>query len=93
MLSFWAGGISSFPPCARKYRLLRRLLVLHFTDSDINITEEFIRFLQCKWGLSGVQLSKLIVDALNDLTLRIVEDRDMMEQVLLLYGAPNLSKF
>ena len=25
MLSFWAGGISSFPPCARKYRLLRRL--------------------------------------------------------------------
>ena len=25
MLSFWAGGISSFSPCARKYRLLRRL--------------------------------------------------------------------
>ena len=25
MLSFWAGGISSFPPCARKYCLLRRL--------------------------------------------------------------------
>ena len=25
MLSFWAGGISSFPPCAREYRLLRRL--------------------------------------------------------------------
>ena len=25
MLSFWAGGISSIPPCAREYRLLRRL--------------------------------------------------------------------
>ena len=25
MLSFWAGGISSLPPCAREYRLLRRL--------------------------------------------------------------------
>ena len=25
MLSFWAGGISSFLPCAREYRLLRRL--------------------------------------------------------------------
>ena len=25
MLSFWVGGISSFPPCAREYRLLRRL--------------------------------------------------------------------
>ena len=28
MLSFWAGGISSFPPCAREYRLLRRLVNL-----------------------------------------------------------------
>ena len=25
MLSFWAGGISSLPACAREYRLLRRL--------------------------------------------------------------------
>ena len=25
ILSFWAGGISSFPPCARESRLLRRL--------------------------------------------------------------------
>ena len=24
---FWAGGISSFPPCAREYRLLRRLVM------------------------------------------------------------------
>ena len=28
MLSFWAGGISSFSPCAREYRLLRRLKYL-----------------------------------------------------------------
>ena len=34
MLSFWAGGISSFPPCAREYRLLRRLnLRSEITDS------------------------------------------------------------
>ena len=26
MPSFWAGGISSFPSCAREYRLLRRLV-------------------------------------------------------------------
>ena len=30
MLSFWAGGISSFPPCAREYRLLRRLRAITF---------------------------------------------------------------
>ena len=29
MLSFWAGGISSFPPCAREYRLLRRLKITY----------------------------------------------------------------
>ena len=27
MFSFWAGGISSFSPCAREYRLLRRPIV------------------------------------------------------------------
>ena len=27
MVSFWAGGISSFSPCAREYRLLRRLII------------------------------------------------------------------
>ena len=30
MLSFRAGGISSFPPCAREYRLLRRLRGLYY---------------------------------------------------------------
>ena len=32
MLSFWAGGISSFPPCAREYRLLRRLCITETID-------------------------------------------------------------
>ena len=27
MLSFWARGFSSFPPCAREYRLLRKLFL------------------------------------------------------------------
>ena len=36
MLSFWAGGISSFPPCAREYRLLRRLpLATPLTPSPV----------------------------------------------------------
>ena len=46
-------------------------LVLRFVDINMNIREEFIAFLQCKWGLSGEQLAKLILEALNDLTLSI----------------------
>ena len=33
-------------------------LVLRFVDINMNIPEEFIAFLQCKWGLSGEQLAK-----------------------------------
>ena len=50
-------------------------LVLHFVDINMNIQEEFIAFLQCRWGLSGEQLAKLIVDALNELTLSIDDCR------------------
>ena len=50
-------------------------LVLRFVDTDMNIREEFIAFLQCTWGLSGEQLAKLIIDALNDLTLSIADCR------------------
>ncbi len=46
-------------------------LVLRFVDADMNIREEFIAFLQCKWGLSGAQLAKRILEALSDLTLSI----------------------
>ena len=50
-------------------------LVLRFVDSSMNIREEFLSFLHCKWGLSGEQLSKLIIDALNDLTLSVDDCR------------------
>ena len=38
MLSFWAGGISSFLPCTREYRLLRRLEVIK-NERQSNLTE------------------------------------------------------
>ena len=50
-------------------------LVLHFVDSNMNIREEFIAFLHCKYGLSGAQLAKLLLDTLNDLTLSIEDCR------------------
>ena len=50
-------------------------LVLRFVDSDMNIREEFIAFLHCKYGLSGAQLARLLLDALNDLTLSIEDCR------------------
>ena len=39
MLSFWAGGISSFPPCVREYRLLRRLGLNDFRAQIIDVTD------------------------------------------------------
>ena len=50
-------------------------LVLRFVDSDMNIREEFIAFLPCKYGLSGAQLARLLLDALNDITLSIEDCR------------------
>ncbi|XP_028406782.1 52 kDa repressor of the inhibitor of the protein kinase-like [Dendronephthya gigantea] len=50
-------------------------LVLRFVDKNMDIREEFIAFLQCKWGLSGENLAKLILDALNDLDLPIMDCR------------------
>ena len=55
-------------------------LVLRFVDSEMNIREEFIAFLHCKWGLSGAQLAKLILEALCD-ALAIVEVKNMMKHV------------
>ena len=46
-------------------------LVLRFVDSGMNVREEFICFLYCKWGLSGKNLAKRILEALDDLTLPI----------------------
>ena len=50
-------------------------LVLRFVDKEINIREEFIAFLYCKWRLSGAQLCRQILDALKDLTLSIEDCR------------------
>jgi hypothetical protein len=50
-------------------------LVLRFVDCDMNIREEFISFLHCKWGLSGEQLAKLILESLTALTLSIDDCR------------------
>ncbi|XP_028417575.1 zinc finger MYM-type protein 1-like [Dendronephthya gigantea] len=50
-------------------------LVLRFVDINMNIREEFIAFLECRWGLSGEQLAKLILEALNDMTLSIDDCR------------------
>ena len=46
-------------------------LVLRFIDSGMNVREEFICFMHCKWGLSGKNLAKLILEGLDDLTLPI----------------------
>ena len=50
--------------CLNKEQML---LVLRFVDSEINIREEFIRFLHCK--------CKLITDALNELNITIEDCR------------------
>ena len=50
-------------------------LVLRFVDSNYNIREEFIAFLNCKWGLSGAQLAKLLLESLNELTLSLEDCR------------------
>ncbi|CAB3991276.1 52 kDa repressor of the inhibitor of the kinase-like [Paramuricea clavata] len=42
-----------------------------FVDSGRNVREKFICFLHCKWGLSGKNLPKLILESLDDLTLPI----------------------
>ena len=50
-------------------------LVLRFVDTNHNIREEFIAFMNCKWGLSGAQLAKLLLETLNDLTLSLEDCR------------------
>ncbi|XP_046844766.1 52 kDa repressor of the inhibitor of the protein kinase-like [Xenia sp. Carnegie-2017] len=50
-------------------------LILRFIDKNMDIREEFIAFLQCKWELSGENLAKLILDKLKDLGLPIEDYR------------------
>jgi hypothetical protein len=57
--------------------LLLMRLQIHHTKSKwalfcvLDIREEFIAFLQCKWGLSGENLAKPLLEVLNDLDLPI----------------------
>ena len=51
-------------------------LVLRFVDKNMDTREEFIAFLQCKWGLSGGEPAKLLLGAMNDLDLPIEDCRE-----------------
>ncbi|XP_057306732.1 uncharacterized protein LOC130644950 [Hydractinia symbiolongicarpus] len=46
-------------------------VVLRFVDQHCNLREEFIRFVHCSEGLSGLSLSKVILKTLNELSLDI----------------------
>lgn len=50
-------------------------LVLRFIDQNMDIREEFVGFLPCKWGLKGEQLAKVVLDALGNLGLSIADCR------------------
>ena len=58
--------------CSNKEQLS---LVLRFVDDNQNIREDFVRFLQCKWGLSGESLAKLVLDELINFNLSIDDCR------------------
>lgn len=50
-------------------------LALRFVDNDMRIREEFVSFLDCKWGLKGEQLAKTTFDALSCLGISINDCR------------------
>ena len=50
-------------------------LVLRFVDSDLNIREDFIKFIHCKWGLAGADLAAVILKALEGFSLNIEDWR------------------
>ena len=50
-------------------------LVLRFVDSDLNIREDFIKFIHCKWGLAGADLAAVILKALEGFSLNIEDCR------------------
>ena len=51
-------------------------LVLRFVDSAGNVREDFVRFLHCEQGLSGKDLSEVILTCLaNDLKLDVKDCR------------------
>ena len=46
-------------------------LVLRFVDSDLNIREDFVKFIHCKEGWTGFDLANLISNAITDLGIDI----------------------
>ena len=58
MLSFWAGGISSFPLCAREYRLLRRLMSV-FSMSGFSMSA----FSMSAFSMSALSMSTFSMSA------------------------------
>ena len=47
------------------------MLVICFVDDNCNIREDFIRFIHCKEGLSGVNLPSVILKGLDELSIDI----------------------
>ena len=50
-------------------------IVLRFVDKNMNIREDFIKFVHCKWGLSGADLATIVLKALDDLKLSVQDCR------------------
>ena len=46
-------------------------LVLCFADESMNIREDLIKFVYCKWGLSGADLATEVLNTLHDLRLNV----------------------
>ena len=46
-------------------------LILQFVDSNLNIREDFIKFIHYKWGLSGEDLATVVSKTLADLSQNI----------------------
>lgn len=46
-------------------------LVLCFVDESMNIREDFIRSVDCKWGVSGADLATAVLKTLHDLKLNV----------------------
>ena len=55
-------------------------LVIRFVDEGGIVREEFLKFILCEEGVSGVKLTEYIIFSLNEfgLDIQIVEVKDMM---------------
>ena len=60
MLSFWAGGISSFPSCAREYRLLRRLKFAIFALRNVQTVIVFVANAHAHVSQTGIAHAQIV---------------------------------